>query len=92
VERARLATWAEFLHLEAIWIVTTILLGDVVALFALHAGHSDLGADIRTLAGHRRTPYVGHRGHLREEGYLPTCPLWKLHPVLTGTSGSGGRI
>ena len=67
MERARLATWAELLHLETIWIITTVLLGDVVALFAIHAGHGDLGADIRALAGHRRTPY---KGKLREEGYL----------------------
>lgn len=52
MERARLATRAEFLHLEPVRIVTTILLGYVVALFALHAGHSDLWADIRALAGH----------------------------------------
>ena len=58
VEGACLATWAELLHLETIWVITAILLGDVVALFALHAGHSDLGADIRALAGHRRTPYI----------------------------------
>ncbi len=58
MEGACLATWAELLHLEAIWIVTTILLRDVIALFTLHAGHSDLGADIRALAGHRRTPYI----------------------------------
>ena len=67
MERARLATWAELLHLETIWIITTVLLGDVVTLFAIHAGHGDLGADIRALAGHRRTPY---KGKLREEGYL----------------------
>ena len=58
MERARLATWAEFLHFKAIRIVTAILLGDVVALFAIYAGHSDFGADIRALAGHRRTPYI----------------------------------
>ena len=67
MERARLATWAELLHLETIWIITTVLLGDVIALFAIHAGHGDFGADIRALAGHRRTPY---KGKLREEGYL----------------------
>ena len=84
MERARLASWAELLHLKTIWIVTTILLGDVVALFAFHAGHGDFGADIRAFAGHRRTPYLVTNLLVREEGYLPTCPLRK--------SGSGGRI
>ena len=46
MERARLATWAEFLHFKAIRIVTAILLGDVVALFALLARQGDLGADV----------------------------------------------
>ena len=63
MERACLATWAEFLHLEPVRIVATILLGDVIALFALHAGHSDLWADIRALAGHRRTPYMSDTGY-----------------------------
>ncbi len=81
MERACLATWAEFLHLEPVRIVATILLGDVIALFALHAGHSDLWADIRALAGHRRTPYISN---LREEGYLLARLFRK--------SGSGGRI
>lgn len=63
MERACLATWAEFLHLEPVRIVATILLGDVIALFALHAGHSDLRADIRALTGHRRTPYITNLGH-----------------------------
>ena len=53
----KFATWAELLELKAIWIVTTILLGDVVALFALDTGHSDLRADIRALACHGRAPF-----------------------------------
>lgn len=52
-----LATWAELLQLKAIWIVTTILLGDVVTFFALDTGHSDLWADIRALACHGRAPF-----------------------------------
>ena len=61
----KLATWAELLQLKAIWIVTTILLGDVVTLFALDTGHSDLWADIRALACHGRAPFnsfLGPRG------------------------------
>ena len=58
MERAGFATWAELLHFKTVWIVTTILLGDVVALFAIYAGHGDFGADIRALTGHRRTPYI----------------------------------
>ena len=81
MERAGLATWTELLHLEAIRIVTTVLLRDVVALFALYAGHGDFRADIRALAGHSRTPYTSN---VREEGYLLACLFRK--------SGSGGRI
>lgn len=58
MERACLTTWAELLHFKTIWIVTTILLGDVVALFAIYAGQSDFWANIRALAGHRRTPLL----------------------------------
>ena len=58
MECACLATWAELLHFQTIWIVTTILLGDVVALFTIYAGHGDLWANIRALAGHRRTPLL----------------------------------
>ena len=46
-----LALNAELLHLEAIRIVSTILLGDVVAVFAFFACQGDLGADIAGL-GH----------------------------------------
>lgn len=58
MERAGFATWAELLHFKTVWIVTTVLLRDVVALFAIYAGHGDFGADIRALTGHRRTPYI----------------------------------
>ena len=88
MERACLATWAELLHLKTIWIVTAILLCDVVALFAIHAGHGDLGADIRALTGHWRAPSVQNiqvnLGQLRREGYLLARLFRK--------SGSGGRI
>lgn len=47
-----IATRAELFHVEAIGIVTTILLGDVVTLFALSACQSDLWSDIRAFAGH----------------------------------------
>lgn len=51
-----LATRAELLELETVWIITSVLLRNVVTLFALDAGHSDLWADIRALACHRRAP------------------------------------
>ena len=47
-----LATWAELLQFQTIWIVAAVLLSDVVAFFAVNACHSDLRADIRALAGH----------------------------------------
>ena len=42
----RSAVRAELLDLEAIGIVTTVLLGDVVAVLALLARQGDLGADV----------------------------------------------
>lgn len=56
MERACLATWAELLHLETIGVVTTVLLGDVVALFAINACHGDLWTNVRALACHGVTP------------------------------------
>jgi hypothetical protein len=56
VNSGDLATRAELLELEAVWIITAVLLSNVITLFALDAGHSDLWADIRTLACHRRAP------------------------------------
>jgi hypothetical protein len=52
-----LATWTELLELKTVWIVAAILLGDVVTLFALYAGHSDLWAYIRGLACHCGAPF-----------------------------------
>lgn len=57
MNRRKFATWAELLEFKAIWVVTAVLLGDVVTLFALDAGHSDLRADIRALACHGRAPF-----------------------------------
>src|SRR4051794_36367662 len=37
---------AELLQLHAVRVVAPVLLGDVVAVLALHAGQGDLGADI----------------------------------------------
>lgn len=54
-----LATWAELLELKTVWIVATVLLGDVVAFFAIHAGHGDLGTYVRALTCH---------------GLAPSCP------------------
>jgi len=57
VNRRKFATWAELLEFKAIWVVTAVLLGDVITLFALDTGHSDLRADIRALACHGRAPF-----------------------------------
>jgi hypothetical protein len=43
---------AELRQLETIGIVAAVLLRDVVALLALHAGESDLRANVAALAGH----------------------------------------
>ena len=51
-----LATWAELFELKTVWVVTTVLLGDVVALFAVDAGHGDLWTNVRALACHGLAP------------------------------------
>lgn len=51
-----LAAWAELLELKTIWIVATVLLGDVVAFLAIDAGHGDLGTDVRALTCHGLAP------------------------------------
>ena len=52
-----LATTAELLELKAVWVVTAVLLGDVVALFAVDAGHGDLWTYVRALACHGLAPF-----------------------------------
>lgn len=47
-----LTAWAELLQLQAVRIVSAVLLGDVVPLFTLNTGHGDLWTDVRTLACH----------------------------------------
>src|SRR3954453_23281060 len=49
----------EIRQLETIGVVAAVLLGDVVALLALHAGESDLGANVGALAGHGKSLVVG---------------------------------
>src|SRR3954454_7503652 len=51
----RAATRAELLQLHAVGIVAAVLLGDVVALLADHAGERDLGANVGALAGHGKS-------------------------------------
>ena len=65
VKRRLAATRAELLQFKTIRRVTTVLLGDVVALLALRACQSDLGANVLRLACHGDSPfafaYVGVR-------------------------------
>ena len=51
MQRVGLALNTELLHFKAIGIITPILLGDVVAVFAFLACQGDLGTDIACL-GH----------------------------------------
>src|SRR6476620_7895745 len=55
VDRVLAVAGAELLHLEPVGVVPTVLLGDVVALLAIHARQGDLGADIGALASHGAT-------------------------------------
>ena len=52
VRRRLVAARAVLRQFETIRRVTTVLLGDVVALLALRAGQSDLGANVLRLACH----------------------------------------
>ena len=49
------AARAELLQLHAVGVVAPVLLGDVVALLAVHAGERDLGANVGALAGHGKS-------------------------------------
>ena len=51
-----LATWAELLKFKTVWVVTTVLLGNVIALFAINTGHGDLWTNVRALTCHGLTP------------------------------------
>jgi hypothetical protein len=57
VNGASPAARAELLQLKAVGIIATVLLGDVVALFAINASHGDLRPDIGALACHGLTPF-----------------------------------
>src|ERR671910_390571 len=46
------AARAVLLQVEPVGVVAPVLLGDVVALFALRAGHGDLRTDVSALGGH----------------------------------------
>src|SRR6476646_2463588 len=52
VHRVALLAAAVLLELEPVGVVAPVLLGDVVALLALRARQSDLGADVGALGGH----------------------------------------
>ena len=56
VHRVLAVPRAELLQLDAVGIVTPVLLRDVVALFALHARQRDLGTNVGRL-GHGRVPF-----------------------------------
>ena len=56
MEGGSFATRAELLELKPVWIVATVLLGDVVAFLTVHASHGDLGTNVRALACHGLAP------------------------------------
>ena len=56
MEGRSLAAGAELLELKTVRVVTSVLLSDVVALFAINAGHGDLWTDVRALACHGLAP------------------------------------
>ena len=73
------ATWAELLKFHAVWIVATILLCDVVALFAIYACHGDLWTNVRALACHGITPCLFPTAASRNgEGYFLTIQFVKF--------------
>ena len=62
------ATWAVLLDLEAVRIVTTVLLGDVVTFLALNACERDLGTDIA----------LGHDRAFQLSGLAEGAARWNL--------------
>ena len=62
MKRRQLATWTELLKLHTVWIIATVLLRDVVALFAINAGHGDLWTYVRALTCHGLTPSLVTEG------------------------------
>src|SRR5829696_1911282 len=52
VLRVLAAPRAELVHREAVGVVATVLLRDVVAFLAFHTRHRDLRTDVAALAGH----------------------------------------
>jgi hypothetical protein len=46
------ATGAELGELQPVRVVAAVLLGDVVAVLAVHARHRDLGTNVGALASH----------------------------------------
>ena len=53
-----LAAWAELLELKEVGVVATSLLGDVVELCALAAGHGDIWTNVRELAYQGLSPWL----------------------------------
>ena len=51
-------TWTKLLNFQTIWIVTTVLLCNVVTFFAINACHGDLWTYVRALACHGLTPSI----------------------------------
>ena len=52
MKSGRLATWTVLLQFHTVRIVATVLLCNVIAFFAINAGHGDLWTNVRTLACH----------------------------------------
>ncbi|MEY3696423.1 MAG: hypothetical protein RJA41_73 [Actinomycetota bacterium] len=72
MNRVLTASWAEFIQLNAVWIITTVLTRDVVASFAVATGECDLRTDICTFFSHSATPSLVVRTHL---AFCETCLL-----------------
>src|SRR5690554_1574604 len=78
------AARAELRQLEAVGVVATVLLRDVVALLALHARESDLGAHISRLASHVPSTFRTSTGALR---HRPFAAGWRR--TFTAVAGAG---
>ena len=50
------AGWAELAQLDTVWIITTVLPGDVVTSLAIAAGENDLRTDVCAFFSHSATP------------------------------------
>ena len=65
MRRVLAAGCAEFAQLNTVWVITTVLAGDVVASFAIATCHGDFRTDIGLFSHSNLLALLGHIPRLR---------------------------